>query len=92
MQSLNELVPLKLLCPCYERTRRGRQSQISYCLYWWSCFEVLLVCPINEKEMNTIDLVVMCNDTQSKKCYVKLVKPQLNLEVCKEISTATLAP
>lgn len=50
------------------------------------------VCPFKEKEMNNIDLVVMGNDTESKKCYVKLMKSQLNLEVCKQISTATLAP
>ena len=60
MQSLNELAPLKLLCPCYGRTRRGRQSQISYCLYLWSCFEVPQVYPFNEKEMNNIDLE--CSD------------------------------
>ena len=92
MQSLNELAPLKLLCPCYGRTRRGRQSQISYCFYLWSCFEVPQVCPFKEKEMNNIELVVMGNDTESKKCCVKLMKSQLNLEVCKQISTATLAP
>ena len=92
MQSLNELAPLKLLCPCYGRTRRGRQSQISYCFYLWSCFEVPQVCPFKEKEINNIDLVVMGNDTESKKCYVKPMKSQLNLEVCKQISTATLAP
>lgn len=85
MQSLNGLVPLKLLSPYCGRTRRGRQSQISYCFYCWCSFEALQVCPIIEKEMNNIDLVVIGNDTKSTKCYAKLMKSQLNLDVCKEI-------
>lgn len=35
--------------------------------------------------MNNIDLVVIGNDTESMKCYAKLMKSQLNLDVCKEI-------